>query len=110
MSDDILRTSNKLTFATVIACVLLFAASIGAVSYTFYQREGSQRDVNAAVCRAVVRLDGAISESLRRSLDNIPKLAYYQHHPAEMRSQLREVRRSIRKFVPPPECGKEALR
>lgn len=107
MSDsaEVIKTSNKLTIATAIFCALLFFLSISTVGYVLYGRESTQRDVNAAVCKAVIRLDNAITSSLRRSLIDTPKLAYYKDHPDELADQIAQIRRTIKQFVPPPECG-----
>ncbi len=64
-----------------------------------------QKAINTAVCSAVVHLDAAITQSLRRSLTDLPKIAYYKAHPTELATQQREVRRSLKTFLPPKACG-----
>lgn len=103
---EVVKTSNKLTLATTIVCCLLFVVSIGTVAYSFYQREESQRDINHAVCLAVVKLDGAITASLHRSLRSLPTASYYKEHPDELKKAQSDTRKTLETFKPPPECGK----
>lgn len=92
------------TAITVAAASLATAASFVTVSTVGHAHEARQQDINSAVCKAVVKLDGAITDSLHRSLVNLPKLAYYQQHPDELASQKAEVRETLKTFRPPPEC------
>jgi len=94
------------TVIGVSAASLATAAAAVTLTITAHQRGSQQMDINRAVCTAVVRLDEAISDTLRRSLVNIPKLDYYKQHPADLARQERDIRETLKKFVPPPECNK----
>ena len=96
------------TVIAVSSASVATAGAIVAIGIVAHQRTDHQTDINRAVCAAVVQLDAAITNSLRRSLTNIPKLQYYKDHPAERDAQLADVRQSINDFKPPPECGGEA--
>ena len=94
------------TVIGVAASAVATGAAIITIAYTSSNRDARQHDINRAVCTAVVRLDAAITDSLHRSLTNIPKLQYYKMHPDELRQQRAEIEQTLKKFRPPPECGK----
>jgi hypothetical protein len=89
----------------VTAASIATAAALSTIAITVHNRDSRQADINAAVCHAVVKLDGAITDSLNRSLTAIPKIQYYKDHPDERKAQLANIRDDINNFKPPPECG-----
>ena len=96
------------TAIAVAAASVATASSLFTISLYAHDRAARQNDINQAVCLAVVKLDTAITDTLKRSLANIPKVQYYREHPAELRAQQADIRRSLKKFVPPPECGNKS--
>lgn len=98
--ENVVKTSNRLATATALFCAILFGASIVLVGWVVYDNQIQQNKTNQTVCVAVNNLNAAITLSLKRSLVNIPKLAYYKEHPDERDSQLAEVRRTLVTFRP----------
>ena len=97
------------TVIVVAAASLATAVSLIAIALYAHNRDERQADINKAVCLSVVKLDAAITDSLRRSLVQLPKLQYYRDHPDELQTQRSEVRRSLANFVPPKECVNHKL-
>lgn len=93
----------KTTIAVGAASVAT-AAALGSIALYAHGRDQRQTDINKAVCVSVVRLDNAITQSLRRSQVALPKIQYYRQHPSELASQEADIRASLKRFVPPREC------
>lgn len=98
------------TAIAVAAAAIATAGALLVIAQTTTQRDARQNDINTAVCTAVVKLDGAITDTLIRSLKSIPKLAYYKAHPQEREQQLKEVKQTLKEFVPPPECNSSGIK
>jgi hypothetical protein len=92
------------TTIAIAAAALSTAGALLVIAQTTTQRDQRQQDINRVVCQAVVKLDGAISDSLRRTLTALPKIAYYKEHPQELAVQLADTRETLSEFVPPVEC------
>jgi hypothetical protein len=92
------------TIVAVFAAAVATAACLVLIAVYSSQRDQRQSDINKAVCQAVVKLDGAVTDSLKRSLKNLPKIAYYKDHPDELAIQQEQTRETLKEFIPPTEC------
>lgn len=64
------------------------------------RQKRAQLRVNHEVCLAVNNINGAITQTIRRSKKNLDRLAYYREHPDERAEQLREIDRTLSDFKP----------
>ncbi len=83
----------KAVVFTLAAVVLLLSCVQG------WQIREAKRQRHA-LCVAVYNQNALIQKSLQRAKKNTPKLAYYQHHPAELERALRDIDTQIVTFKP----------
>lgn len=93
------------TSIAVMAAGIATAASVVSLGVVQEQRTKEQQNINVAVCRSVVNLDGAITHTLERSLVTLPKISYYQEHPAELARQKFLTQQALKEFIPPKSCS-----
>lgn len=93
---------NRKLAAWVIAsgCVLL--ASVALVGVALNGAVNGRQRADRQVCVGFNRFDAVITQTLRRSAANLPKLAYFRAHPDELAKQEREIRRQLVLFQPRP--------
>jgi hypothetical protein len=56
------------------------------------------------ICTRINNINIIITDVLKRSKQNIPKLMYYKQHPDEMRDQIAQINHEIYRFRPRT-CG-----
>lgn len=78
----------------------MLCGSLILIAWSIKQKSEEQLRTDRSVCRAINRFDNVVIATLHRSEKNIPHLAYFRAHPAELRQQLAEIRRQIRAFAP----------
>ncbi len=83
----------KAVLFSIAVVVLLLSCVQG------WQIHEAQRQ-RRALCVAVYNQNVLIQKSLARAKKNTPKLAYYQHHPAELKRALRDIDEQIITFKP----------
>jgi hypothetical protein len=100
MPDRLLKEEHRRTllFTILLSIIIFLALSIAGAS--LLAREQAQKETSHTICVAVNNLNRVIDTTLTRSKRNIPRLAYYKHHPSELRAQIREVNRTLRLFRP----------
>lgn len=98
-----MRDMDKNTLLVVFAGACIVAAFV-LFGLAFYQRTQVVNEANQRICVAVNNINTVITQTLRRSLANVPRLSYYKQHPDELAQQEAEIRREIRRFKPRT-CG-----
>lgn len=114
------RGSYRVT-AWILLGTLAMVAAIALAGFAINQRDAATKDLLAAqqarldaqqariqsqlftlheVCVGVRNENVLITQSFKRSLRNLPRIAYYRTHARELRAQLREIRHQLRVFRP----------
>ncbi len=89
-------THDRKVQAWMGTAILLLFLSVAIAGWSVSQEQSAQMQT----CHAINRLDAVITQTLKRSKANLPKLSYFQANPSELASQEREIDREIEAFRP----------
>jgi len=86
--------------AVIVMCAAAIVASFLLIGVAIWERKATLDNANHRVCVAIQNLNAAITASLNRSLDNLPKIQYFREHPEELARQRGEIERQLVVFRP----------
>jgi hypothetical protein len=89
---------HDLLFVTV--CTLTVLASMAVIAFSLYERKNTLTQTNHEVCVAIQNINQVVTKQLLRSKANLPKIAYFRQHPAELQDQLGTINQQLRDFKP----------
>lgn len=84
----------------LLAVLVALLASVLLLVVGLQQRKIALDKSSHEICVAIRNIDVIVTQQLQRSKQNLPKLAYFQEHPADLERQIESINRQLTAFRP----------